>query len=122
MGVLLVLLVVIVVIAAAATAVSVKRAPRRLDPVDEVPARTTEHAEPLTYVVPEGQDPAAVLAAFSGTAFEAAVHEEGSERVLVVTCPRGADRDRDEVRARIQGAGTVVDAPVAAPPVRFADE
>lgn len=77
------------------------------------------HHEALRYLVPEGQDPAVLLAAFADTDYDAALRDDGGERVLVVSCPHGLGHDRSEVREMIAHVGTAIDDPA---PVRFDDE
>jgi hypothetical protein len=57
----------------------------------------TEARETLSYRVPEGQDPAAVLVALSRGGFEA-VSAPGDSHLLVIECPMGVSQQREEVR------------------------
>ena len=57
----------------------------------------TEARETLSYRVPEGQDPAAVLVALSRGGFEA-VSTPGDSHLLVIECPMGVSQQREEVR------------------------
>ena len=56
----------------------------------------TEARETLTYRVPEGQDPAAVLVALSRGGFEA-VPTPGDSHLIVIECPMGVSEQRQVV-------------------------
>lgn len=59
-------------------------------------------ADTLVYRVPHGQDPAAVMASLEREGYSATLGE-GAQDVLV-PCPRGADHDRERIRALIAGS------------------
>lgn len=88
--------------------------------LDSEAERTRLHqpgAETLTYDVPDGQDPADVIATLGGSGYPAVEDAaEGRHQVLVL-CPEGRLSDRPRVRALIQGAAVP-----GATPVTFADE
>jgi hypothetical protein len=77
--------------------------------------------ETLDYVVPEGQDPAVVVAALQKNGFEAAPDIGAKQRLHVAT----GDVQREQVRSIIQSIGSTAledGAPVDAGVVRFEDE
>ena len=61
----------------------------------------TEARETLSYRVPEGQDPAAVLVALSRGGFEA-VSAPGDSHLIVIECPMGVGQQREEVRTLLE--------------------
>ncbi len=77
--------------------------------------------ETLGYRVPEGQDPAAVMAALRGEGFEPVGDRDDDQSVLV---PCRSDRDRDRVRSAIAAAGMNLEDEGGHGPdrVRFTDE
>ena len=81
----------------------------------------SDEVETLRYRVPEGQDPAAVMAALRGKGFEPGGDIDDSQDVLV---PCRTDRDRERVRDAIAAAGTNMEDPRGRGPaaVRFLDE
>ena len=82
-----------------------------------------DEAKELRYVVPEGQDPAAILAALTHHGYRARLSDAERLRVVCVTCPHGKDLDRDDVRAVIAGVGTTLEDTVPFPhDVHFLDE
>lgn len=85
---------------------------------DDLGPQSDRPAELLRYHVPEGQDPAAVVAALTHSGYET---ELDGARVVVVARPEG--RTRDEIRATISAADTAIDAgrPVHAD-IHFEDE
>jgi hypothetical protein len=88
--------------------------------------RTTEHVDPdetLRYVVPEGQDPAAVMAALAPAGYVARVEDEEGTRVLVIVEEDGERPDRGAVRALIARTSTTIQDPaLTTSEVRFLDE
>ncbi|KRF15534.1 hypothetical protein ASG90_12685 [Nocardioides sp. Soil797] len=73
----------------------------------------------LSYTVPVGQDPAAVLATLRSEGYEAVL--QGSE--ITVACPAGADRERARVRALITNAPLDMEGdPSPTQDVQFPDE
>ncbi|MGH3363023.1 MAG: hypothetical protein ACRDOM_11250 [Nocardioides sp.] len=77
----------------------------------------------LRYLLPEGQDPAAVLAALRREGFDATPVPGTTGQEVLVACPDGADRHRARIRAVIQHATTLEGGDeYSVPPVRFADE
>lgn len=86
----------------------------------------TERVDPddvLRYAVPEGQDPAAVMAALAPAGYVARLTEDVDTRVLVIAEEEGERPDRGRVRALIAQSSTTIQDPAAAPSdVRFLDE
>lgn len=85
----------------------------------------TERVPSLRYVVPPGQDPAAVMAALMNEGFEvvrddAATHSQD----LLILCPAGIERERARARAVIaHDAGIDMEGhPMPERAVIFADE
>ncbi|MCW2786945.1 MAG: hypothetical protein JWP74_3462 [Marmoricola sp.] len=80
----------------------------------------------LRYVVPEGQDPAVVLAEFQGLPLEVAPAPGEAVHEILISSPAGRPAvDREQVRtllAGVQRTSLDADAPAPLPPVRFADE
>ena len=64
-------------------------------------AVVNEARETLSYRVPEGQDPAAVLVALSRGGFEA-VSAPGDSHLIVIECPMGVSQQREEVRTLLE--------------------
>ena len=60
-----------------------------------------EARETLSYRVPEGQDPAAVLVALSRGGYEA-VSAPGDSHLIVIECPMGVSQQREEVRTLLE--------------------
>jgi hypothetical protein len=91
----------------------------------EVDAHLSEPAvETLDYVVPEGQDPAVVLAALHQNGVEAAP-DSGAKQLVHVACAPTNDGERERVRSIIEAINTsAIDAgvPFDAGAVRFEDE
>jgi hypothetical protein len=88
--------------------------------LDSEAQRTRLHqpgAETLAYDVPDGQDPADVIAALGGSGYPAVEDEGAGRHQVLVFCPDGRFSDRPRVRALIQGAGLP-----GSRPVTFADE
>lgn len=78
----------------------------------------------LEYVVPNGQDPAVILAALHREGYTATVDSEAFHQIMLVTCPQGLEAQREDVRAAIESADvTATDdgAPLRVD-VRFRDE
>lgn len=115
-AVLVALLVILVPVALAVVAVAAVK--RRDDAVKrEVPRNET-----LRYRVPEGQDPAAVLAALEVEGYAATMSPAPASDVVVIPCQRGADHERAHVRAVIAHAALNLEDDPGDHPVRFADE
>lgn len=80
----------------------------------------------LEYVVPEGQDPAAVVAALQNHGYQARRDPAYTHTAkVVVACPDGVEHDRPRVRAVLEQAMPLNmdgDRDPALDPVRFADE
>jgi hypothetical protein len=74
-------------------------------------------AEALTYDVPNGQDPAAVIVALGHAGYPAVEDLDGGTRQVLVSCPHGQIEARQHVRAVLEGVGGPVPTQV-----RFADE
>jgi hypothetical protein len=79
--------------------------------------------ETLEYVVPTGQDPAAVVAALQREGYNAVRKADQGEELVLVPCPAGQDRERAHVRAIISGTTTTIEdgAPIEER-VHFQDE
>lgn len=77
----------------------------------------------LRYEVPDGQDPAAVLAALRNSGYVASAEQQAGNQGLLIGLPEGERPDREQVRSVIAGANTNLegDASPAATP-RFDDE
>jgi hypothetical protein len=75
----------------------------------------------LDYLVPPGQDPAALMAALQEDGYQAAPDPRRTD-LLHIACPTGLDRERPRVRATLESAerGVSDDSPTG--PVRFVDE
>jgi len=54
--------------------------------------------ETLRYRVPDGQDPAVLIAALDGAGYTSDVVPEEGAKLLVIGCPAGRDRERARVR------------------------
>jgi hypothetical protein len=61
----------------------------------------TDARETLSYRVPEGQDPAAVLVALTRGGFEA-VSAPGDSHLIVIECPMGVSQQREELRTLLE--------------------
>lgn len=96
---------------------------RRREQTPALPSEATPEQASLRYPVPDGQDPAAVIAALRLAGYDAARDSDGNTNDIVIAC----DEDTPQVRERVR---TVIaeDAPLnlegdAMPgEVRFADE
>ena len=82
------------------------------------------HAPTLEYAVPLGVDPVVLVAALEQAGYSTTVDARGGPQLLLVKCPRGADRERDQVRSVLESADNPsVDHEVPLPTqVRFRDE
>ena len=78
----------------------------------------------LEYVVPHGQDPVAVVDALRQAGYGAVVETDGGERLVLVPCPAGTDRERAHVRSIIADSPTTIQdgAPTGDVAVQFQDE
>jgi hypothetical protein len=123
-------LLVVVVLAVAATAAVViwmgRAGTRHALPGDAAPAArpgVRPDRDVLRYAVPEGQDPAPLVAALTGSGYPADLEDDVHRRTVVVTCPQGVVHDRGDVRALLERVTTTLQdgAPVGAE-VRFEDE
>lgn len=120
MGAILVPLVLILVVLVIGVVV-VKQFSRR--EAERRQAVVRSDVETLEYHVPEGDDPAAVLAALHSAGFEAVTGEAQASHEVFVPCPRGRDSQRAEVRSVIERAPGQIDSGTTRPTtVRFADE
>lgn len=117
---------VVVVLGLLIVAAVMRSARRQGERTEEL--RRAEHEsdlEMLRYHVPQGHDPAVVLAALHREGFEAIPDTEDAHRNdILIPCQEGADRHREHVRAVIGDVDRINfegdRAPVGA--VRFADE
>lgn len=83
----------------------------------------SDQMDTLTYVVPEGQDPAAVMAALRQEGFEPVRDLDTPEQRIIIPCREGLDRVRPQVRAVIRDAGlNLDDDSYRLDEVRFVDE
>lgn len=80
----------------------------------------------VEYVVPEGQDPAAVIAALQQHGYSARRDPDHTHTaVVVIECPEGVEHDRPRIRTVLEQAVPLNmdgDRDPALDPVRFADE
>ena len=77
----------------------------------------------LRYAVPEGQDPAAVMAVLAPAGYVTRLEEEVDTRVLVIAEEEGERPDRGTVRALIASTNTTIQDPaLTTSVVRFLDE
>lgn len=89
---------------------------------------TTNRPDPsreLRYLVPDGQDPAAVMTALKVSGYDAALEEPDGRRIVDIVCPQGKERDRDGVREVIASTGITAESTQRAGlglPIRFLDE
>jgi hypothetical protein len=114
-----ILLVILVLVIAS---VAVVRMNRRKE-AREARAKSGE-TEFLRYRMPEGQDPAAVLAALRQEGFDPVQDSETAGREVLIPCPAGKDRERARVRAILLHAAplNLEGDPADTSSVRFADE
>jgi hypothetical protein len=85
----------------------------------------THQVETLTYRVPVGQDPTAVIHALQQEGFNIVRDDAASDpQELLILCPAGADRERARVRAVIAHQSTIdmEGHPMPEHEVHFADE
>jgi len=86
------------------------------------------HARPpvpgqLAYVVPEGQDPAVLVAELSKAGFASQISESAGQRRVLVSSDDQRMPDRGKVREVIARTGTVIDTPApTSSAVYFEDE
>jgi hypothetical protein len=79
--------------------------------------------ETLRYRVPNGQDPAMLLASLTHSGFAAVTEPVRDGKDVVVSCPDGRDNQRDRVRTAIQDASDMGGSDWPRPQhVRFLDE
>jgi hypothetical protein len=76
----------------------------------------------LRYHVPEGQDPAAVLAALEVEGYPATLAPAPAIDEVLIPCRTGAERERGHVRAVIAHAALNMEGDAAHHEVRFEDE
>jgi len=83
-----------------------------------------DHTPTLEYLVPEGQDPAVLIAGLARAGFTALSDPTHPHQRVLIECPEGVDQQRGEVRSAIESANvTTPEDGVAVPtPVRFSDE
>lgn len=116
MGVLLVVMVLALTAVLAATLWWTRStAGHTLEPVPEEPGPDEPGTTVLRYDVPDGQDPAAVVAGLAAAGLAATTTTVGAVRVLSVPLARDSVLDREDVRTLIADAA-------AAESVRFEDE
>lgn len=89
-------------------------------------ADMADAGETVQYVVPEGQDPAAVIAALQNHGYDARRDPDYTHTAMVVVqCPEGVEHDRPRIRTVLEQAIPLNmdgDRDPALDPVRFADE
>lgn len=127
LAVLAFLFVVVVIVAAIALTTGALPALRRRDDAVKEEAAVRDAApgaDTLRYRVPEGQDPAAVMAALEAAGYHATPAPELNTHDLLVPCPHGADpaQQRAHVRAVIAGAALNLEGDSERSPVVFEDE
>lgn len=85
---------------------------------------TGPETETLEYVVPPGQDPAAVVAALAGEGFEAVTTTVHGQETVHIASPTGRDRIRAQARAVIahESGRNLEGDPMPGREVRFSDE
>ena len=77
----------------------------------------------LEYEVPEGQDPAVVLAALHQAGYDATSDATHPRQTVLIACPGGIEGEREHARAVIESADvTTPDDGAPVPAVRFRDE
>lgn len=83
-------------------------------------------SDTLEYVVPVGQDPAAVIATLQEHGYQGRRNPDYTHTAMVVVqCPDGVEHDRPRVRTILEQAAPIDlegDRAPALDPVRFADE
>jgi hypothetical protein len=116
-------LAIVVVLVLLVFAALISNARRRADHVEETRDSGTDL---LRYHVPEGHDPAPIIAALEHEGFEVLPDARRMDRNdLLIPCQQGKDRHREHVRAVIEGVDKVNlegDRLPAGRTVRFADE
>jgi hypothetical protein len=98
-GLLLVLLVV-----AVAAPVMAGKGGRRAAEAAETGAPGAAEKRPLRYRVPDGQDPAVLMATLEQAGYSTALDEEAGAKNLLIGGPNGREPDRAGVRELIQEA------------------
>ena len=117
-AVLVAVLVIVIPVVVVIAAIGALR--RRRDAVmGEVEAYPTDT---LRYHVPEGQDPAAVLAALETDGYHATLAPSPNTDDVLIPCRAGSDRERAHVRAVIAHADQNMEGDPGDRPVLFADE
>jgi hypothetical protein len=87
------------------------------------PVKAATRAYPtLRYHVPEGQDPAAVMAALETEGYAATLSPGPATHEVLIPCESGVDRERAHVRAVIAHASLNMEGDPGDHPVVFADE
>lgn len=78
----------------------------------------------LEYVVPTGQDPSVILSALGRGGFTATSESTHPHQRILIACPAGVERQREEVRSVIESASvtTPEDGVPMRVDVRFSDE
>jgi hypothetical protein len=108
-------------VAVIAVVVAGRWAARRQRTGDELAAPSTAT---IDYLVPDVQDPAVIVAALHAEGFTATT-DPGQTRLVHVSCPAGANRDRAHIRSVIASVHTTsidAGAPLDPEGVRFTDE
>jgi hypothetical protein len=114
--------IILVVLVLVIGAIAVVRMARR-NQEREAWAKSSE-TQSLRYSVPEGQDPAAVMAALRQEGYEPIQDQDTAGRDVLIPCPAGKDRDRARVRAILVHVAplNLEGDPADTSSVRFADE
>ena len=94
---------------------------RRRDDAVKAEAFSPE-TDTLRYHVPDGQDPAAVLAALEVEGYRATLAPAPATDDVLIPCRTGAERERAHVRAVIAHAALNLEGDPGDHPVVFADE
>jgi hypothetical protein len=109
-----------IALVAAVVIMAVAALKRRDDAVKRV--AFAPETDTLRYHVPNGQDPAAVLAALEMEGYAATLAPEPQADDVLIPCLSGADRERAHVRAVIAHAALNMEGTPGDRPVLFVDE
>lgn len=114
---------IVVIVALLVVAGMARSARNRADHIEHARESDTEM---LRYHVPEGHDPAPIIAALQRDGFEVLPDARRMDRNdILIPCPEGKDRHREQVRAVIGGVDAINldgDPDPVDRTVRFADE
>ncbi|SFB79666.1 hypothetical protein SAMN04487968_101555 [Nocardioides terrae] len=116
-----VLVPVLVLVVLALVAMAAVRVLRRRDEAVKAEA-FSPNTDTLRYHVPEGQDPAAVIAALEVEGYRATLAPAPSIDDVLIPCRAGAERERAHVRAVIAHSALNMEGDPGDHPVVFIDE